>query len=91
MHTPSKKTNSREHRSHFLKEKLSLKDFDRWILAAPPEILSELRQHVNRSGLSAPIGALRFIWLIGMGSRSTPIDRQWALRPAPWLTHANFV
>jgi protein required for attachment to host cells len=31
----------------FLREKLSLKDFDRWILVAPPEILSDFRQHLD--------------------------------------------
>jgi protein required for attachment to host cells len=33
----------------FLKEKLSQKDFDRWILVAPPEILSDFRQHLDHT------------------------------------------
>jgi protein required for attachment to host cells len=31
----------------FLKEKLSRKNFDRWILVAPPEILSDFRKHLD--------------------------------------------
>jgi len=33
----------------FLKEKLSLRDFDRWVLVAPPEILSDFRQHLDHA------------------------------------------
>jgi protein required for attachment to host cells len=31
----------------FLRDKLSTKDFDCWILVAPPEILSGFRQHLD--------------------------------------------
>ena len=33
----------------FLKEKLRVKDFDRWILVAPPEILSDFREHLDHT------------------------------------------
>jgi protein required for attachment to host cells len=33
----------------FLKEKLSAKDFDRWVLVAPPEILSDFRLHLDKT------------------------------------------
>jgi protein required for attachment to host cells len=33
----------------FLKEKLSQSDFDRWVLVAPPEILSDFRQHLDKT------------------------------------------
>ncbi len=32
----------------FLKDKLQASDFDRWILVAPPEILSDFRQHLDQ-------------------------------------------
>jgi len=31
----------------FLRDKLSVKDFDRWVLVAPPEILSDFREHLD--------------------------------------------
>jgi protein required for attachment to host cells len=31
----------------FLRDKLSVKDFDRWVLVAPPEILSDFREHLG--------------------------------------------
>jgi protein required for attachment to host cells len=33
----------------FLEEKLAAKAFDRWILVAPPEILSDFRKHLYRA------------------------------------------
>ena len=42
----------------FLKEKLSLKDFDRWVLVAPPEILSDFRQHLDHTLKDALAGEL---------------------------------
>jgi protein required for attachment to host cells len=33
----------------FLKEKLSLKEFDRWVLVAPPEILGDFRQRLDQT------------------------------------------
>lgn len=42
----------------FLKEKLSRKDFDRWVLAAPPEILSDFRQHLDNTLKDALAGEL---------------------------------
>jgi len=33
----------------FLKEKLSMKSFDRWVLVAPPEILSDFRNRMDHT------------------------------------------
>lgn len=33
----------------FLKNKLHAKDFDRWILVAPPEILGDFRKHIDHA------------------------------------------
>lgn len=33
----------------FVKEKLRTKAFDRWIIVAPPEILSDFRQHLDQA------------------------------------------
>jgi protein required for attachment to host cells len=42
----------------FLREKLSTKDFDRWILVAPPEILGDFRQHLGPALKQALAGEL---------------------------------
>lgn len=42
----------------FLKEKQQAKEFDRWVLAAPPEILGDFRQHLNHGLKAALIGEL---------------------------------
>jgi protein required for attachment to host cells len=42
----------------FLREKLSTKDFDRWVLVAPPEILSDFRQHLDPTLKEALAGEL---------------------------------
>ena len=42
----------------FLKEKLSLKDFDRWVLVAPPEILSDFHQYLDNTLKDALAGEL---------------------------------
>jgi protein required for attachment to host cells len=39
-----------------LKEKLSKKEFDRWILVAPPEILSDFRQNLDHTLIDALAG-----------------------------------
>jgi protein required for attachment to host cells len=41
----------------FLEKKLS-KDFDRWVLVAPPEILSDFRQHLDPKLKEALAGEL---------------------------------
>ena len=42
----------------FLREKLSVKDFDHWVLVAPPEILSDFRQHLDPALKDALAGEL---------------------------------
>ncbi len=42
----------------FLREKLSMKDFDRWVLVTPPEILSDFRQHLGPTLKHALAGEL---------------------------------
>jgi protein required for attachment to host cells len=42
----------------FLKEKLSQSNFDRWVLVAPPEILSDFRQHLDKTLRVALAGEL---------------------------------
>ncbi len=42
----------------FLKEKLSTKDFDRWVLVAPPEVLSNFRDHLDHTLKDALSGEL---------------------------------
>jgi protein required for attachment to host cells len=42
----------------FLREKLSAKDFDRWVLVAPPEILSGFREHLDPTLKHALAGEL---------------------------------
>jgi protein required for attachment to host cells len=44
---PSEKTQFVQTLIVFLKEKLSMKNFDRWILVAPSEILSDFRKHLD--------------------------------------------
>jgi protein required for attachment to host cells len=42
----------------FLREKLSMKDFDRWVLVAPPEIISDFRKHLDHTLKDALAGEL---------------------------------
>ncbi len=42
----------------FLKEKLCMKDFDRWVLVAPPEILSDFRDNLDHTLKDALSGEL---------------------------------